>query len=119
MLPLGLPFCRRQSSSSFGTVSLTPPGVSTSQLWDALILDIVTVTINGFDCIDAQGKRGKVVLDTCRILCDYSDSSQVLQHVIKHMGGASCVYCSLRHRTCEGGPEYAYTTKVKYDIHSF
>lgn len=68
MLPLGLPFSQRQSLFPVQPVSLIPPGVSTNQVLDALILDIVAETINGFGCIDAQGQKDEVFLDLCFFL---------------------------------------------------
>lgn len=57
-----LPFCQRRSSFLAQTVSLTPPGASTNQIFDALLLDTLTGAISGFDCINARGQNAKEFL---------------------------------------------------------
>lgn len=62
MVPFDLPFGRRRFSSSVGTESFTSPEVSTNRFLVAFIPDIVTRTIIGFDCIDAQSQTLRNVL---------------------------------------------------------
>lgn len=91
MLPLGLPFCQRRSSSSVRTVFSTTPGISSYQALDALVPGIVTRTINDFDCIHARGQNAKEFSDMCAFFGDYPTSSLVID-VRMHMAGASCTH---------------------------
>lgn len=70
MLPLGPPPGPKRSSSSARTVSLTVPGSLANQVPNAFIPDILTGTVNVFDCIEDQGPSAKAFLNMCRFLDD-------------------------------------------------
>lgn len=52
-------------------VSTTLIGISTTQVLHAFNPDIVTGTINGFDCIYAQGQKAEAFLDMCGFFGNY------------------------------------------------
>lgn len=118
MLPLSLRFCRKRSSSSIRTVSLTAPGIWTIQILNAVIPDMIAWTNNCFDSIDHQAQIAKVLLDMVEILENYPATSQVW-HVMMLRVGAPCTHCSFWSKTCKDGPEYAYNTKMNYHSRSF
>lgn len=80
---------------------------------DALIQKIVTETVNGCDCIDAQSQNQKQFLNMGWNLGSYTALSQVLD-VMKPMAGECYTHCSFRHKTSKDGSEYHYTTKINY-----
>lgn len=60
---------------SVRTLCPTPAGMSTNQVLDFMIFGIITGTTNGFDCIDARGRKLKEFLDMRGFLGDHQASS--------------------------------------------
>ena len=111
MSPTGLHVRSRRSQYSIRTISLTPAGVSTNAIIDLLIDDLVSGSVDGFECVDAFGERVKVFLDVMGFTGDYPAASAVVDHS-GHNSTAPCTHCGFNFNKSAGMTVYAYTTSV-------
>lgn len=109
--PSSLNLKSRRSQSSVRTVSLTPAGVSTNSVLEYIIEDLVTGSIDGFDCVDAFGDEVKVFFDIMGFLGDYPAASGVVD-LKGHMATAPCTVCGFTFNKKSGMSTYAFTTSI-------
>lgn len=91
MLPHGLSQSKLRPKSSIRTISPTPVGVSTNEVLDIIIPEIIEGMTSGFSYIDSTFLRSKLYLEVTKIVGDYPASSEVVD-VKKHSSGAPCTH---------------------------
>ena len=101
----------RRSQTCIRTISLTPAGVSTNSVIDHIIEDLVTGTIEGFECIDAFGELVTVFFDIMGFIGDYPASSAVVD-LKGHNATSPCTHCGFTFNKCTGMSVYSYTTSI-------
>ena len=74
MIPLNLSMEKRRGISGTRTISLTPPVVSTNDVFDFIIDDLVDASVNGVIGIDPTGKRCRILIDVVGFVADYPAS---------------------------------------------
>lgn len=82
MLPSDLPIDKKGFVLSIKTISLTPPGVVTNLIFNAIIPDIIFGTLDEYDCWDIDEENVSVFTDVCGFLTICPAHSRVL-NVIK------------------------------------
>ena len=115
LLPLGVRPDVRARIGCLRRIALTPPGVSTNHILEAIIPDIVEGTAHGFPALDADGNETVIFLDCVGFIADYPAVSEALD-VLGHMSNAPCHACAFRRydRSGQGHSKYGYTA----DIHN-
>ena len=113
MIPLNLSMEKRRVLSGRRTISLTPPGVSTNDVLDFIIDDLVDASVNGVIGIDPTGKSCRIFIDVVGFVAEYPASPDVLD-VMKHGIIAPCTHCTFRRRKTKLESRYAFSC----DIHS-
>lgn len=108
-LKLDLPNCRKTYSTSIQTVFFTPSGISIVQIFDAVISDIVTGTLDGFDCIDRICPKWKIYSDMQAVLGGFPALLEILD-VISTGPAQPVLNAHLDTGFWGEGPEYAYST---------
>ena len=116
LVPVGLSLRRRRRTISVRLVSLTPNGVSTNMVLDAIVDDLNDSAVSGVDAVDPTGEKCVVFVNVVGFVGDYPASSATLD-TMTHAAAAPCTVCSFRKFD---GPSkdrvsaYAYTS----DVHS-
>ena len=112
-IPLGYAPEQRRTTSAVRLISLTPPGVSTNEVLNFIVEDIIHGTIHGVDAWNPNGIKVKVFLDLVGFIGDYPAAASVID-VVGHVGRAPCTLCSFRRLMLSeaSGSRYGYTTKV-------
>ena len=93
MSPAGFSDPSRRSQTSIRVTSLTPPGVSTNMVLDYCIEDLVTGSLEGFDCVDPFVNSVKCFFDIIGFLADYPVSSAAVD-VLGHTANTPCTHCT-------------------------
>ena len=118
MIPLNLPMHKRRGLSATRTISLTPPGVSTNEVFDYIINDLVDAAVNGISSTDPFGNRCRIFVDVVGFVADYPASSDILD-VMKLGALAPCTHCTFRRRKLKTESRYAFTVDVHSSNSSF
>lgn len=111
MSPSGLHVRSRRSQYRIRTISLTPTGMSTNSVIDYIIEDLVSGSIEGFQCVDAYGATVRGFLDIVGFIGDYPSASAVVD-LNGHTSTAPCTNCGFNFNKSADLPVYAYTTSV-------
>lgn len=111
MSPSSVSVKSRCNQSCIRTVSLTPAGVSTNNVLDYLLDDLVEGSISGFDCVDALGETVRVYLDVLGFTGDYPASTSVVD-LKGHNAMAPCTKCGFTFNSFSDKSKYAFTTSV-------
>ena len=97
-------------------MSFTPTHVSTNEVLDFIIPDIINGIINGIETVDAEGRTVTIFLDVVGFIGDYPESAKVID-LMNHAARAPCTHCSFRHRKLENAANYAYSLAI-HSYHS-
>ncbi|MEM1282988.1 MAG: hypothetical protein AAGG81_05485, partial [Chlamydiota bacterium] len=111
MSPAGFSIRTRRSQKTIRTISLTPSGVSTNHVLDYIIEDLVSGSLDGFDCFDPFGNKVRFFFDIIGFLADYPASSSVVD-VLGHNGSAPCTHCTFVLVRSQLRSRYAFTTTI-------
>ena len=110
-LPLSLSLNRRRGRTAVRTIALTPTGVSTNQVLDYIIPDIIQGMTEGFESVDADGTPVTIFIEVVGFIGDYPELSKVTD-VMSHAAGKPCTLCIFRHRNLEDSSNYAYSITI-------
>ena len=112
MLPLNLPLRNRSGAGSVRVLSLTPPGVSSNNVFRVLIPDILRCTTEGIRMKDFFGNEITAFVDIVGYIGDYPAVTHTLE-VLAQNAGTPCHLCTFRNYSEKriGESDYAYTTK--------
>lgn len=114
MLPLDLPTEKKRFVSFIRTISLTKPGVSTNQIFEAL-----SQTVYGLDCCDTERENVQVLIDIWGLLTKYPASWNVLD-AMERIARVPCTHCSCSHGVEERKPKvlpYNYKQLFELQLH--
>ena len=119
-LPLSLPPEKRRTISAVRVISLTPPGVSTNQVLQYIINDLVRATTFGIDGHTPDGSPIKIFIDVVGFVGDYPAAAATID-VLGHVSSAPCTLCTFRrqHAAVAEGSRHGYTTEVHAGNSSF
>jgi len=113
LMPLGI---RPQDRTSIGAVrkiSLAPPGIASSVIFNEIVEDIVEGTSVGFLSHDENGDEITIFLDCVGFIADTPAISE-MNDLLGHVANVPCHMCLFERydRSGKGEPRYAYTTKI-------
>lgn len=98
---------------SIRTISITPPGFSTSQILSFLTPYTIKEIAEVNEAADYEGKIIRIFLDVYDFLGKNPVSSQAVA-VMKHNTGAPCTHCTICHQKKFCLPDCTYTFAVCY-----
>ena len=112
-MPLSLPPESRRKKSSTRIISLTPPGVSRSEVLHFITDDLVSSAVRGVEGYTPRGMKFRIFVDVVGFIGDYPASSAVAD-VMGHTARAPCTFCTFRRLQYNdaSGSRFGYTTKV-------
>lgn len=93
MIPPGCPVYRCKQLSSVRTISLTPPGISSSQILKFLIPIITEGTMKEFEGAESEVNSAHTLLEVCGLFGDYLALWQATD-VMKHSDSSPPMYCT-------------------------
>jgi hypothetical protein len=96
MLPLGLPPENRAGAPAVRVLGLAPPGVSTNEIFRAIIPEIIRGTTEGFKTLDANGMEVLVFLDVVGFIGDTPAIIHMVDILRGHNALAPCTWCAFR-----------------------
>lgn len=111
ILPLGLSHKSKLSSNAARILTLSSHGQDTNEVFNHIIDDVVLGATEGFDSVDAKGKRTKIFLDAAAKVGDFPAVSESTD-VSGHMSDAHCSFCSVRKRKGGSLPPILFTTAL-------
>lgn len=118
MQAVGLPRSCRLALSCIRPLALTPTGVKSNMVLDALLPDLVHGATSGFEVMDGYGQLARVFIDVVGFLGDYHGTSDVLD-VMKQSARAPCPCCTFRKRSTPAESNYAYSATLNCRHSSF
>lgn len=119
--PTGLPLWRGKQLSSIRTTSLKPPGVSTHQIVNFFVPNIIKGTIDLCGGTDSEGNSDRNFLHVRGFLRDYPASLQAIT-VSKRSAGGPCTHCifvikiTMTFQINHTQLMYVQVTNVSYEI---
>jgi hypothetical protein len=114
MLPMGLPPTKRSGYGAVRCIGLTPPQVSTNEVLQHIIPDLVASCTKGVDGQDPSGNPVTIFVDVLGFIGDYPAVSHALD-VLGHNSRAPCHLCSFLRQDRIGNGAlsyYGYTNEV-------
>jgi hypothetical protein len=121
MLPVGIPPSKRSGYGSVRYIGLTPPQVSSNEILQYIIQDIVKCSTTGVRGVDPWGNPVTIFIDVLGYIGDYPAVTHSLD-LLGQNSRATCHLCSFIRQVRIGPtdlPCYGYTTSVHSKATSF
>jgi hypothetical protein len=114
MLPMGIPPAQRAGYGAVRCIGLTPPGVSTNEVLQYIVPDLVNCCTTGVQGLDPNGNPVTIFIDVLGFIGDYPAVSHALD-VLGHNSRAPCHLCCFvrQDRIGHGNlPYYGHTAEI-------